>query len=115
MIRVLIVDDNADFRGVLARLVGRGEGVEVVAQAGSIAEARGKLEGVDVALVDRGLPDGDGLSLVDELRGANPALRVFVISSTVEMAHPGDASEAGADGVIDKMDAPDEIFRAIRG
>jgi DNA-binding NarL/FixJ family response regulator len=62
------------------------------------------LEGVDVALVDRGLPDGDGLGLMGDLRAVNPGARFFVISSTVEMRHPADAIEAGAEGVIDKLD-----------
>src|SRR5215210_4002552 len=107
MTRVLIVDDNTDYRGALARLVGREPGMEVVAQAGSLAGARLKLGGVDVALLDRGLPDGDGLELVGELRKANPGARVFVISSTAETLHPTDAIEAGADGIIDKMDNPE--------
>ncbi len=64
----MLVDDRADFRGAFATLLDRQPDIEVVAQAGSISEARLKLRGVDVALVDRGLPDGDGLSLVGELR-----------------------------------------------
>jgi DNA-binding NarL/FixJ family response regulator len=115
MIRILLVDDRADFRRALADLLGRQPDIEVVGAAGSLAEARGKLGGVDVALVDRGLPDGDGLGLVSELREASPGVRVFVISSTAEKVHPGDAFEAGADGVIDKMDDPEEMFAAIRG
>jgi hypothetical protein len=38
-----------------------------------------------------------------------------VISSTVEMRHPEDAIEAGADGVIDKLDPPERVFAVIRG
>jgi hypothetical protein len=38
-----------------------------------------------------------------------------VISSTVELRHPKDALEAGADGVIDKLEAPERVFAAIRG
>jgi two-component system OmpR family response regulator len=72
------------------------------------------LEGIDVALIDRGLPDGDGLGLMGDLRAVNPGARVLVISSTVEMHHPTDAIEAGADGVIDKLDLPGRVFMAIR-
>ena len=115
MIRVLLVDDRADFRGAMASLLDGQPDIEVVAQAGSLAEARGKLGGVDVALLDRGLPDGDGLALIGELRAASPGARVFVISSTAETVHPTDAAEAGAAGILDKMDAPEEIFAAIRG
>jgi two-component system response regulator DevR len=89
--------------------------LKVVGQAGSLAEAATMLEGVDVALLDRGLPDGDGLKLTSALRAVNPGARVLVMSATVEMRHPTDAMEAGADGVIDKVDAPERMFAAIRG
>ena len=114
-IRILLVDDRADFRGAFAALLEVQPDLEVVSQAGSLAEARGKLFGVDVALLDRGLPDGDGLGLLGELRAASPGARVFVISSTAEMLHPTDATEAGADGVIDKLGAHERVLDAIRG
>src|SRR5215203_4375659 len=113
-VRVMLVDDRADFRRTFASLLERQPDIEVVSTAGSLAEARRKLRGVDVALLDRGLPDGDGLELVGELRAANPGVRVFVISSTAEMIHPTDAIEAGADGVIDKFDIPERVFAVIR-
>jgi two-component system, OmpR family, response regulator len=79
------------------------------------AEGRTILSEVDVALIDRGLPDGDGLELIGELRAMNPGARVYVISSTDEVIHPTDAIEAGADGVIDKLDTSERVFAAIRG
>jgi DNA-binding NarL/FixJ family response regulator len=115
MIRILVVDDRRDFRLVFAGMLEGAPDLKVVSQAGSLAEAGTMLEGVDVALLDRGLPDGDGLELTSALRAVNPGARVFVISSTVEMLHPKDAIEAGADGVIDKLDPPERVFAAIRG
>jgi two-component system response regulator DevR len=115
MIRVLVVDDRIDFRLAFCGLLEGQPDLKVVSQAGSLAEARTMLEGVDVALIDRGLPDGDGLDLMGPLRAVNPGARVFVISSTAETVHPTDAIEAGADGIIDKMDTPREKFAAIRG
>jgi len=114
MIRVLVMDDRIDFRLAFCGLLEGQPDLEVVSQAGSLAEARTMLEGVDVALIDRGLPDGDGLELMGLLREVNPGARVFVISSTAEMLHPKDAIEAGAEGVIDKLDPPARVFAAIR-
>ena len=114
MIRVLVVDDNVSFRSALVSLLERQPDIEVMGQAGSLSEAHTMLESIDVALLDRGLPDGDGLELVEELRAMNPGARVFVISSTAEVIHPTDAIEAGADGVIDKFDTPEQVFAAIR-
>jgi len=115
MIRILVVDDRSDFRMAFVGLLEGEPDLEVVSQAGSLAEARAMLEGIDVALLDRGLPDGDGLGLMGDLREVNPSARVFVISSTAEMIHPKDAIQAGADGVIDKLDTPERVFAAIRG
>jgi DNA-binding NarL/FixJ family response regulator len=118
MIRVLVVEDNIGFREALVELLEKQPDIKVVGTAGSLSEVRtmleAMLEGMDVVLLDRGLPDGDGLELVGEVRAVNPSARVYVISSTAEVIHPRDAIEAGADGVIDKMETPDEVFTAIR-
>src|SRR5215213_1112320 len=115
MIHILVVDDRLDFRLAFCGLLEGEPDLKVVRQAGSLSEARTMLEGVDVALLDRGLPDGDGLELIGPLRAVNPDARVFVISSTVEMIHPTDAVQAGAEGVIDKLDPAERVFAAIRG
>jgi DNA-binding NarL/FixJ family response regulator len=115
MLRVLVVDDRVDFRQAFAALLEEQPDMEVVAQAGTLAEARTMLEGVDVALLDRSLPDGDGLKLMRALKESNPHARVFVMSATAEMRHPEDALEAGADGVIDKVGPFERAFSAIRG
>ena len=58
MIRVLVVDNNARFLEVFVRLLERQPDIEVVGQAASLSQAREKLSGVDVAIIDRGLPNG---------------------------------------------------------
>jgi DNA-binding NarL/FixJ family response regulator len=115
MLRVLVVDDQVGFRQAFAALLEAQPDLEVVAQAGSLAEARPMLEGVDVALLDRGLPNGDGLKLMGPLREANPQARVLVMSATVEIRHPEDAIKAGADGVVDKLGPFERVFALIRG
>ncbi len=72
---VLLVDDSAVARHAVAqRLIAEGF---VVHQAGSAAEARAvTLSGLDCAILDVDLPDGDGPSLAAELRAARPALPI---------------------------------------
>jgi DNA-binding NarL/FixJ family response regulator len=113
MIQVLIVDDNDMFNQAFARLLKRQPDMEVVAQASSLVEAREKLSGVDVAIIDRGLPDGDGLELIGELRQASPGAGVLVMSLTLEDRHPGEALEAGADEILDKLARREETISAI--
>jgi two-component system response regulator DevR len=114
MIHILLVDDNTEYRQILSRLLERQPDIEVVGSAGSLAEARQLLRGVDLALIDRGLTDGDGLELISELREASPDAGVLVMSATLEVAHPEEALEAGADGVLDKIETPEQIYATIR-
>jgi two-component system, NarL family, response regulator DesR len=115
VVRILLVDDREDYRQTFAALLEGQSDLEVVAQAGSRAEARHMLKGVDVALLDRHLPDGAGLNLMRPLREANPGARVFVMSATAEISHPEEAIEAGANGVIDKVGPFELAFASIRG
>jgi DNA-binding NarL/FixJ family response regulator len=62
MQRVLVVDDQVDFRQAFAALLEAQPDLEVAGSVGSLAEAHTMLEGVDVAILDRALPDGDGSS-----------------------------------------------------
>jgi PAS domain S-box-containing protein len=61
-IKVLLVEDHASFRQATASVFGRERGFEVIGQAGSLAEARERLEKrvPDVAVIDLILPDGHG-------------------------------------------------------
>jgi DNA-binding NarL/FixJ family response regulator len=56
----------------------REPGFEEVAQAGSLEEARGALEGIDFAVVDLDLPDGDGTEMIGSLRAFNPRCPAMV-------------------------------------
>ena len=114
MLRIMIVDDHGMFCDALSRVLSRFPDIEVVAQAASLAEARAKLEGIDVVLADRNLPDGDGLELAGTLREASPGAALLVMSTTLEQVHPGEALEAGAAGVVDKVASPEEIAAQIR-
>ena len=77
MLRILIVDDHDMFCDALSRVLSRFPDIEVVEQASSLAEARAKLEVIDVVLADRNLPDGDGLELVATLHEASLAPRCW--------------------------------------
>lgn len=113
MIRVLLVDDDAMYRRIFTLLLGGLPDVRVVAEAASLAEARTTLEGVDVAILDRVLPDGDGLELIGELREASPGAKVLVMSAFTELANSQEALETGADKVMGKVGSLDEVFAAI--
>jgi DNA-binding NarL/FixJ family response regulator len=115
-LRLLLVEDHAAFRGALKFLLDLRPGMRVVAECGSVAGCRALgdlLRAVDVALLDLMLPDGDGTELVAVLRGANPKVRVLVLTASIEPGLRERAAEAGADGVLDKSAAVPEIVAEV--
>ena len=114
--RVMLVDDHADFRRLVAAVVDREADLEVVAQAGSLEEARRHLAsaGCDVAVLDMGLPDGFGSDLVAGLREVCPGSAVLILSASLDAATLARVKEAGADEVLDKFGNPAEVVGAIR-
>jgi DNA-binding NarL/FixJ family response regulator len=116
-VRVMLVEDQADFRHLMATLVGRQPDLEVVAQAKSLAEARKHTRTttpLDVVVLDLGLPDGTGTDLIAELRWSNPDTAVLVLSASLNPGSLAKASEAGADEIMDKFAALDEVVDTIR-
>jgi DNA-binding NarL/FixJ family response regulator/anti-sigma regulatory factor (Ser/Thr protein kinase) len=113
-IRILLVEDHASLRQAVADLLDREPGFAVVGQAGSLAEARTMLDGVDVAIVDLNLPDGYGGDLIKEMRDANPHAMALVLSAYFERAEIARAVEFGAAGILHKSAGIDEVVEAVR-
>ena len=114
MIRVLLVDDHTSFRQALAFMMDREPDITITAQAGSLAEGRRVVDGVDVAVVDLELPDGNGTELVQELRAANPESLVLILTAAGNPVQLARAVEAGASGVLHKSAGISEVITAVR-
>ena len=115
-LKVMLVEDHAAFRQALAFVLSRDPDLEVVAQVGSLAETRQALidERLDVAVLDLGLPDGDGRELFGELRRSNPGISVVVLSATIEAGRTEELLRAGADAVLDKVEAYSAIAEEVK-
>jgi DNA-binding NtrC family response regulator len=91
--RVLVIEDDADFRGSLAELVQR-EGF-TVSEAASLEEARTQLaDAPDIVFLDLMLPDGSGLDALTREEGPRPDFVVVTGNATIEAA--GEALRRGA-------------------
>jgi two-component system, NarL family, response regulator DevR len=119
--RIMLVDDHTSFRQPLAFMLERESDLAVVAQAGSLAEAREVLReahkdgpAVDVAIVDLELPDGFGTEFVAELLADSPNAQVIVLSAFSDKGTLALAVEAGAAGVLHKSSRIDDITDAVR-
>src|SRR5215203_2274397 len=116
MQRVLLVEDHASFRQTLAFVFDQEPEFEVAAQAGTLAEARRKMDGyeADLGVLDLSLPDGEGTDLIGELREANPDFAALVLTASLDRAEHARAVEAGAAGVLHKAAEVDEILDSTR-
>ena len=116
MQRLLLVEDHASFRQTLALVFDQQPDFEVVAQAGTLFEARTLMRGreADLGIIDLGLPDGTGAELIEELHEANPDFAALVLTASLDRAEHARAIEAGAAGVVHKAADVDEILETTR-
>jgi two-component system, NarL family, response regulator DevR len=72
----MLVEDHPDFRALMEVLLNGQTDIKLVAQAGSLAEARdhAAMFEFDVVILDLGLPDGHGEDLIADFRRSNPAV-----------------------------------------
>lgn len=114
--RILLVDDHALLRRGASLLFDATPGLVVVAQASTAAEALAALEehDVDLAVVDLGLPDADGLELIKQVAARWPELKMLVLSMHAERAYAERALRAGARGYVMKSDDPTTLLEAVK-
>jgi two-component system chemotaxis response regulator CheB len=108
--RVMIVDDAAVFRRLLAEVVNADPDLEVVAAAPNGRVALEKLEttAVDAVVLDVEMPELDGIATLKELRKRFPRLPVVMYSSLTERGAEAtlDALSLGANDYCAKPNSP---------
>jgi DNA-binding NarL/FixJ family response regulator len=113
-VRVVLVDDHALFRaGVRAEL---GLGVEVVGEAGTVADAVTVVLATrpDVVLVDVHLPDGGGRAIIEAVRREWPKAVFLALSVSDASDDVVAVIRAGARGYVTKTIDPRDLVDAIR-
>jgi PAS domain S-box-containing protein len=107
---VLLVEDLEPVRNLVARALSA-RGVRVL-EAPDLATARLSLaqRGIDLVLTDGRLPDGDGLTLVNEIRERHQARRVVLMTGLA----PGSPGPA-VDAVVTKPFRPDALVETVMG
>ncbi len=113
MPKVLVIEDEADIRRFV-RLALESEGHEVHEAAGY---QRGLIDAgtrrPDLLVLDLGLPDGDGVALIHDLRGWSQ-MPVIVLSARTAEADKIAALDAGADDYLVKPFGAGELLARVR-
>lgn len=113
--RILVVDDDAAIRTVVAEALRRkGHDVTVAASLGELRATLAKAV-PDVLVTDVVLPDGDGLDLVPQVLAEHPALPIIVLSARNTLSTAVRATEAGAFDYLPKPFDLDVLAQAVAG
>ena len=116
MVKVFLVDDHEVVRRGLIDLLGADPDLDVVGEAGSVAEAMARIPAAspDVAVLDVRLPDGNGIELCRDLLSRMPELRCLILTSYTSDEAMLDAILAGASGYVVKDIKGMELARAVK-
>lgn len=116
MVKVFLVDDHEVVRRGLVDLLGADPELDVVGEAGSVAEAMARVPAArpDVAVLDVRLPDGNGIELCRDLLSRVPDLRCLILTSYTSDEAMLDAILAGASGYVVKDIKGMELARAVK-
>ncbi|MEU1218852.1 response regulator transcription factor [Streptomyces microflavus] len=116
-VRVVVADDEEMVRTALRAILGAEEGIEVVGEAATGAEAVSVVRALrpDVVLMDVRMPEIDGIRATEQILAtlADPP-RVIVVTTFENDAYVYDALHAGAAGFLLKRSAAEELVQAVR-
>jgi CheY-like chemotaxis protein len=113
--RILLVEDDEDVAALLAETLQEwGHSVGIAHDARTALETVPQLD-PEVAFVDLGLPDLDGLELGRRLRALRPApsLQLFALTGYSRDSDRREARDAGFDHYLVKPIMPDDLRRAL--
>lgn len=114
--RLLLVDDHALVREGLRAVLEAGGEMKVAGEGASGLEAIELFRELrpDVALLDIGMPDMDGLAACSRIRAEHPDARILILTVHAEEQFFFEALRAGAHGYVLKRSTADELRGAIR-
>ena len=115
-IRVLVVDDADDLRGLVRILLDLEDDFEVVAEAGTGAEGVQLTRDLqpDLVVLDVAMPEMDGLNALSKMRVAAPQAKVVMFSAYDSAATVAEARQLGAAGYIDKTTGVVDLVGRLR-
>lgn len=112
--RILLVEDEVEFAKAMRGALERDRFVADWVTSISLAREASRSQVHELVLLDRTLPDGDGLSLIPQLRVDNPGVPIIVLSARGELSDRVAGLDDGADDYLVKPFDLEEMLARIR-
>ena len=113
--RIIVIEDDERLRRYAIAALQGADGIEVAGDAASLAAGLPLVDLLpDLVLLDLGLPDGSGISIIEAVRGKVPHCRVLVFTVFEDRASVLNTLKAGADGYILKDTSAEMILAHVR-
>lgn len=112
-IRVVIVEDHADFREGLVHMLSATDGFTVVGKFGSVEKSLIEFPECDVILLDINLPGRSGIESIPLIKKECPAAQIVMMTGLDDDDNIFNAILAGADGYLLKKTPPAKVLTAI--
>ncbi len=116
MIKVLIAEDQLLFRAMLSEMLTKDHEIELVTSCSNGEEAVNQCckQKPDIALLDIGMPNKDGIEALREIKSKTPDTKVVMLTTFEDEDKIKSALEFGADGYLIKEMTPDALISAVK-
>jgi DNA-binding NarL/FixJ family response regulator len=111
-LRIVLVDDNPEYRFLLKQFIERGTTFVVVGEASNGEEAIRQVDEVepDVVVMDVMMPMMDGVEATRAIKDRHPGIRVVALTHSIDESHAEDMAAAGVDGYFLKSESVEKLL-----
>ena len=115
--KVFIADDSGVVRERLKEMLSELPGIEIVGQAENGAQATKLIEELspDVVILDIRMPKGNGINVLENIKGDNPTLIVIMLTNYPYPQYRKRCRKAGADYFFDKATEFEKVTEVLKG
>ena len=115
-LKILLVDDHQILREVISVMLKNEPGYEIVSEASSVEEAEQVMEAhpIDIVILDIGMPNRNGLQLIETAKRKYPDVIFLILSMHLEEEYVFKAVELGVKGYLHKDASSQELLMALK-